>query len=210
VIEVVAFDVMDTLLTDPFREALEAATGRDIGEILTRRDPEAYPAFERGEIDEEAYWGLHRVRGLEVDAAAFHATRRAGTRWLPGMRELVDTLAGSVLRVTASNYPVWIEELARGPLAGHLDHVLASHHLGIRKPDPAFYLALLERLDRSAGAVAFVDDREENVAAALSVGMPAHRFVDAGTLRAWLLDLGVAVGGPERSSGRGGFGDQVR
>ncbi len=207
-IEVVAFDVMDTLLSDPFRAALEAATGRDIGEILTRRDPGAYPAFERGEIDEEAYWGLHRARGLEVDAAAFHATRRAGTRWLPGMRELLDALHGTVVRVTASNYPVWIEELARGPLAGHLDRVLASHHLGIRKPDPGFYVALLERLDQPAGAVAFVDDREENVAAALAVGMPAHRFVDAGTLRAWLVDLGVAVGGPGRPPVPGECGDQ--
>ncbi len=202
-IEVVAFDVMDTLLADPFREALEAATGRSLEEIRTRRDPDAYPAFERAEIDEETYWGRHRERGLEADVAAFHAARRAGTWWLPGMRELVDALAGSVLRVTASNYPVWIEELARGPLAGHLDRVLASHHLGVRKPDPSFYLALLERLDQPAGAVAFVDDREENVAAALEVGMPAHRFMGAGTLRAWLVDLGVAVAGEGRGSGRG-------
>lgn len=200
-IEVVAFDVMDTLLSDPFREALQAATGRDLTEIRARRDPEAYPAFERAEIDEETYWDRHRERGLEVDVATFHATRRAGTHWLPGMRELVDALSGTVVRATASNYPVWIEELAGGPLAGRFDHVLASHHLGVRKPDPAFYRALLEQLDRPAGAVAFVDDRQENVAAADQVGMPAHRFVDADTLRSWLEELGVRL---DRSGGVSG------
>ncbi|MEX2551092.1 MAG: HAD-IA family hydrolase [Nitriliruptoraceae bacterium] len=209
-IQIIAFDVMDTLLSDPFREALEAGTGRGIEEIRARRDPEAYPALERGEIDEATYWQRHRERGLEVDVAAFHATRRAGTHWLPGMRELLDALEGTVLRVTASNYPVWIEELARGPLAGRLDLVLASHHLGIRKPDLGFYRALLDRLGQPVAAVAFVDDREENVAAARRVGMPAHRFVDAETLRVWLTDLGIPLDGPDRGSARGEQGEESR
>jgi len=209
VIQVVAFDVMDTLLSDPFREALEEATGHKIDAILARRDPEAYPAFERGEIDEVTYWDRHRDRGLEVDVEAFHATRRSGTRWLPGMRELVDELDGTLLRVTASNYPVWIEELARGPLAGRVDRVLASHHLGVRKPDAGFYAGLLERLGHPASEVAFVDDREENVAAARRSGMPAHRFVDAPTLRGWLTELGVPLDGPRRVSGRWQQGEDV-
>jgi len=193
VIRVVAFDIMDTLLHDPYRAALRAATGLELRDLRGRRDPALYPAFERGELTEEAYWAGHREAGLDVDPAAFHRVRRAGIRWLPGMRELLAGLQGRVHRVTASNYPVWIEELATGPLAGHLDEVLASHHLGARKPDQEFYVRLLERLRVDAVEVAFIDDREENVAAAAVAGMAAHHFVDADGARAWLTDLAVVV-----------------
>jgi HAD superfamily hydrolase (TIGR01509 family) len=195
VITVVAFDIMDTLLRDPFREALRAATGLDLAELRRRRDPGLYPAFERGELSEAAYWAAHHDAGLDIDPEAFHRVRRAGLRWLPGMQELLAALQGRVRRVTASNYPVWIEELAVGPLAGHLDEVLASHHLGARKPDPAFFVRLLGRLEVTAAEVAFVDDREENVTAAAAHGLAAHRFVDAAGVRSWLTELGVAVSG---------------
>ncbi len=190
-IQAVAFDVMDTLLSDPFREALFAATGLELAELARRRDPALYPAFERGELTEADYWAHHATLGVEVDPEAFHRVRRAGTRWLEGMRELLLELEGRVLRVAASNYPVWIEELAAGPLAGVTDRVLASHHLGARKPDAAFYRALLERVDLDASVVAFVDDREENVVGATAVGMPAHHFTGASALRGWLAELGV-------------------
>lgn len=192
-IRVVAFDVMDTLLHDPYREALRAATGLELSQLRDRRDPALYPAFERGELTEAAYWAGHREAGLHVDPAAFHRVRRARSTWLPGMQQLLAELAGRVHRVTASNYPVWIEELAAGSLAGHLDEVLASHHLGARKPDQAFYVRLLERLRVAAAEVAFIDDREANVAAAAEAGMAAHRFVDADGVRAWLTDLEVVT-----------------
>jgi HAD superfamily hydrolase (TIGR01509 family) len=191
VITVVAFDIMDTLLRDPFREALRAATGLDLAELRQRRDPSLYPAFERGELTEAAYWAAHHDAGIAIDPEAFHRVRRAGLRWLPGMQALLAALQGRVRRVTASNYPIWIEELAVGPLAGHLDEVLASHHLGARKPDPAFFVRLLARLDVPATEVAFIDDRDENVAAAQAAGLAAHRFVDADGVHRWLSGLGV-------------------
>ena len=190
-IQAVAFDVMDTLLSDPFREALLAATGLELRELAQRRDPAVYPAFERGELTEAEYWAHHAALGVDVDPEAFHRVRRAGTRWLEGMRELLVGLEGRVLRIAASNYPIWIEELAAGPLEGVTDRVLASHHLGARKPDAAFYRQLLARVELEACEVAFVDDREENVAGARAVGMPAHLFTGSAGLRRWLEELGV-------------------
>ena len=197
-IRAVAFDVMDTLLTDPFRAALEAATGLSLGELMGRRDPDVYPSFERGEISESEYWEHHAALGVEVDPAAFHAVRRTGTRWLPGMEHLLAELEGVVLRVGASNYPVWIEELIEGPLAGRLDRVVASCHLGARKPDHAFYERLLTRLGLPAASVAFVDDRQVNVVAAREVGMAAHLVEGADPsaavgVRRFLADLGVPI-----------------
>ena len=193
-VRAVAFDLMDTVLTDPFREALTAAAGSSLEEVRARRDPAVYPAFERGELTEAQFWQHHRDVGLEVDPAAFHRIRRQRTRFLPGMAELLDELAGRVVRATASNYPIWIEELADGVLDGRFEFVLASHHLGARKPDPGFYRRLLQRLGLGPDEVLFVDDRAVNVEGAREVGLAAHRFVDVVELRVWLGQQGVSLG----------------
>ncbi len=190
-IRAVAFDVMDTLLTDPFREALHAATGHTVDEIIARRDPQVHPAFERGEIDEHDYWRAFAAAGIVADREIFHRERRQRTRWLPGMRALLDELDGQVLRAAATNYPVWIEELATGPLAGRLEVVVASCHVGARKPDPGFYQAVLARLGLAAEQVLFVDDRPANVDGAAAAGMRAHRFAHVDGLRSWLVEQRV-------------------
>lgn len=192
-IRAVAFDLMDTVVRDPYREALAAATDTSLRTLFEHRDPDLYPSLERGEIDEHVYWDHHRALGIDVDPDRFHRVRRAGTTWLPGMAELLDDLDGAVLRVTASNYPVWIEELVDEVLGDRFDRVLASCHLGARKPDPRFYERLLAELGLDAGQVAFVDDRQVNVEAARSVGLPAVRFDGSVGLRRWLRELGVEV-----------------
>lgn len=194
-IRLVAFDLMDTVVRDPYREALEAGTGLSIGELRRRRGPgfDAWPAFERGELTEEAYWRLHEDAGIPIDREAFHDARRSGYRFVPGMAELVDDLQGRVRRVIASNYPHWIAELATGMLAGRFETVIASSDIGVRKPDPAFFERLLAELEVAAADVLFVDDREVNVEAARDVGLRAHRFDGVEGLRRRLRDEGVEL-----------------
>lgn len=192
-VQVVLFDVMDTLLRDPFREAIAAATDTPLDELFRRRASDLWPAFERGELTEQEYWAGWGEAGVAFDPVAFHRVRRAGTRWLPGMAALLDGLAGVVERVTASNYPVWIEEVAEVHLQGRVDRVLASHHLGVRKPDPVFYERLLAETGVDAHQALFVDDRADNVDAAQEVGIRSHRFESAAALREWLVSLDVGV-----------------
>lgn len=192
-IRTIAFDVMDTVLHDPFREALRAATGIDPARYFRQRDPDLYRALERDEITEDVYWERIRASGIDIDPDEFHRVRVQRTRWIDGMPELLADLGGVVERVTASNYPVWIEDLATRLLDEHFEHVLASCHLGVRKPDPGFYEALLARLDRRPGEVLFVDDREANVEAARRCGVRSHRFADVATLRQWLVAEGVPL-----------------
>lgn len=192
-VRVVLFDVMDTVLADPFLDALRAGATVPLEEVFHRRDPTLWPAFECGELDEEAYWDGWRAAGLTVDREAFHRVRRAGTRYLDGMAELLDDLAGVVQRVTASNYPVWIDELERDHLDGRFERILSSHHLGVRKPDEAFFSRLLAEVACAPDEARFVDDREVNVVAAERVGIRSHRFVDAPVLRRWLTAEGIGV-----------------
>ncbi|GGI06328.1 HAD-IA family hydrolase [Egicoccus halophilus] len=193
-IRVVAFDLMDTVVRDPYRDALRAATGLSLDELFARRPPGAYPALERDELAESDYWSSFATCGIAVDADAFHRTRLAGTTWLPGMAELLDGLDGVVVRATASNYPRWIDGLAGTLLAGRFERVLASCHLGVRKPAAGFYTALLGALDVGADEVLFVDDREENVTGARELGIAAHRYRDADGVRAFLAEHGVRPG----------------
>ena len=55
-VRAVCFDLMDTVLYDPYREALAAAIQAAVpAEVARHRDPTCWPAFEIGEIDEAEF-----------------------------------------------------------------------------------------------------------------------------------------------------------
>jgi putative hydrolase of the HAD superfamily len=59
---------------------------------------------------------------------------------------------------------------------GWFDLTFYSCEVGLAKPDPAYFRAILATIDVPASSVLFVDDNEANVASALSVGMRAEVF----------------------------------
>ena len=71
-----------------------------------------------------------------------------------------------------------------------------SCRLGVMKPDPAYFRAILDQIDEAAERVLFIDDNEPNVEAARSVGLQAAPFtIDAGAdgLHRLLEAFGVRV-----------------
>jgi len=60
--------------------------------------------------------------------------------------------------------------------------VYASHLMGVSKPEPDFWLRILEAEGRTAEQAFFVDDFAENVDAARRLGIRSHRFTDVETL----------------------------
>jgi len=188
-VRALCFDLMDTLLVDPYQEALRAGLGSD--RPPGGRDPDAWPAFEVAAID-EAEFVRRFAGGAPFDIEAFHGVRRAGYRWLPGMRELVAACSGRATRHVASNYPVWIDELrASFGLDEVFDGVWSSHRFGVRKPDPEFYARLCAAVGQAPADCLLIDDRERNVVAALEAGLEAHLFVDAGSTAARLRAEGI-------------------
>lgn len=73
--------------------------------------------------------------------------------------------------------------------------VYASNEIGVCKPDPAFWLAILKAEGVAPENAFFTDDSAENVEVARGLGIEARLFVDAETLRRDLVSLGVL---PER------------
>lgn len=188
---------MDTLVVDPYREALVAGTGLDLRRLRTLRDPEAWPAFETAMIDEAEFARRFFATGdgqHQFDLAAFNRARRSGYRFVDGMQEVLDAAGGHLERFVATNYPVWVTEVVEQFGLDHLtEGVYASHHLGVRKPSAAFYDRLLAEIGHEPHACLFVDDRPDNCAGAETAGMRTHLFTGAGDLLERLRAEGVQV-----------------
>jgi epoxide hydrolase-like predicted phosphatase len=81
---------------------------------------------------------------------------------------------------------------------GIIDVYCDSSELGLRKPEPSIYRKLLELLDRPAQSVVFIDDFEENVAAARELGLATILYENAQQTRRALVRLGVQINAEER------------
>ncbi len=71
--------------------------------------------------------------------------------------------------------------------------VYASNEIGFSKPDPVFWLAILEAEGVEPENAFFTDDNADNVDVARDLGIEARLFVDADTLRRDLVALGVPL-----------------
>ena len=113
---------------------------------------------------------------------------------------LVDAIRASGLRChLATNQQVYRRDIMLGlGYPEHFDRLFFSCDLGVAKPDPDYFRAILAELGCGPEGIVFVDDREDNVEAARSVGLAAyvhatHTASDQGMedLRAILRHAGV-------------------
>jgi len=105
---------------------------------------------------------------------------------VPGVEEALRALHGKYTLAVATNGLPWDTPLARQALARvnldlHFDLVVAAQDLGVAKPDPAFFRAILERLGLAPGAAAMVGDTYEvDIVGAKAAGLRAIWFNPAG------------------------------
>lgn len=100
--------------------------------------------------------------------------------------------AGGATTACLSNATTRLEaDLADRGIADAFGTVVNSSVVKAVKPDPAIYRAASEAIGVAVGDCLFVDDRPENVAGALAVGMPAVRFTTAARLDATLRRVGL-------------------
>jgi len=78
------------------------------------------------------------------------------------------------------------------------DREFYSCHLGVAKPEPEYFAAILRELNFPAQSLLFLDDREENVIAARQAGLQAAVYDGSHgvtALRRILLDFGLELTG---------------
>ena len=185
------FDVMDTLVIDPYLTALPEFFGTDFQTLIKNKDQTLWPRFERGEIDEATFLDGYFPDGPTVDGDALRAHLRAAYEFIPGVETLLSDLNAAGHRLhTFTNYPVWhmvIEDKLR--LSRYLKWTVVSCQLGVRKPDPEIYARALDRVETDRPW--FIDDRQVNVDAAVKAGFFGELFRDAGSLRRRFVEAGL-------------------
>ncbi|MEH3047456.1 HAD-IA family hydrolase [Sphingomonas adhaesiva] len=123
---------------------------------------------------------------------------------MPGMAALVDELdAAGVPLFAITNFSGEFFADFRAREAWMFDRfrdIVVSGDEKMVKPDPAIFRLALARFGVAAEATYFVDDNAANVAAAQALGIRAHLFRDADTLRAEMVALGLLDQTPNHSA----------
>lgn len=193
---VLLLDVMGTLVYEPFYREVPEFFGMSLKELIDAKHPTAWAEFERGEIDEVELEAKFFRDGRAYDHAGMRAKMEEAYELLAGMEALLTELKEARVEMHAfSNYPDWYLLIERKlKLSRFLKWTFVSCRIGHRKPAPEAYRAAIEGLGRAPSELLFVDDREENCAAARAQGIESIRFRDANALRGALVAAGVFDG----------------
>ncbi|MDR3726725.1 MAG: HAD-IA family hydrolase [Terracidiphilus sp.] len=198
--DVILFDVGGVLLTNGWDRGERAQVlekfGVD-GAAFEARHVEPYRAWERGDLSVEAYLDATvfcEPRNFSRDE--FFAAMCANSKPLPnGALGILGELAASdkYMLGALNNEARETNEyrFRQFGLREYFRVALTSCYLGQRKPEPVMFQRALDILGRPAERILFIDDREDNAAAATDIGMKAIHFQGADALRSELEMLGV-------------------
>ncbi len=201
-ISTILFDVGGVLLTNAWdrqqREAVLAHFGLDHTDF-EHRHIDVDQAWEKDEIGVDEYLRstvFYESRGFTQ--AEFIDAMRAQSAMLSDsgigiLRQL--SASEEYVLATVNNESRAMNEyrLAKFNLLDEFDAFFSSCYLGMRKPDRRIYQVALDVLQRDAEEVAFIDDREENVAAAIALGIHGVRYQGSEKLADELARLGVSL-----------------
>jgi putative hydrolase of the HAD superfamily len=171
--------------SQPDQEALEAEAGSG-GPRFWAPYWQHRPGYDRGQLDTVTYWT--RVFGRAPRASHVQRLHETDTiMWSRPNQSSIDaaqrTAALGLRLAVLSNAPAELaDRFDRLPWLDPFAPRLFSGRLGMVKPEPAIFVAALEALDARPGDVIFVDDRPENVEAALRLGLRATLFTRPGQL----------------------------
>nr|KJB18401.1 hypothetical protein B456_003G050700 [Gossypium raimondii] len=192
---ILLFDIMDTIVRDPFYHDVPAFFGMSLKELIECKHPTAWLEFENGVIDEDELEGKFFKDRRPFDLQGLKNCMRRGYSYIDGVEQLLLDLKQNNYEMHAfTNYPIWyriIEDKLN--ISKYLSWTFCSCMYGKRKPDPDFYLAVVEHLKVDPASCIFVDDRIKNVEAAVGVGITGLQFKNSDLLRQDLLRLGVDI-----------------
>ncbi|VVA95981.1 unnamed protein product [Arabis nemorensis] len=190
---ILLFDVMDTIVRDPFYHDVPAFFRLPMKDLLECKHPMAWIDFEKGFIDEEELARKFFIDGRDFDLEGLKECMRSGYSYLDGMQELLQNLKALNFEIHAfTNYPIWYKMIEdKLKLSEYLSWTFCSCNAGKRKPDPEFYLEVVGHLGVEPCDCIFIDDRPTNVKCAVDIGMGGLRFENADTLIKDLSNLGI-------------------
>jgi putative hydrolase of the HAD superfamily len=140
----------------------------------------AWQQAQLGKLDLDMYWmevgtklGLNANQLVELRQDFYRGDRLDGN--LVTLIHRLRKRSFSVGLLSNNTYELK-GELAKAGLYDLFDAVVISAEIGVMKPAPAAYYAILERLNTAPQEAIFIDDSPVNVAAAQVIGMEAILF----------------------------------
>jgi HAD superfamily hydrolase (TIGR01509 family) len=134
-------------------------------------------------------WGLPF---LPDDVLKYHLAfyRQVSTQHNSEVVRLIETLKNHFGVACLTNTEKEIAEICRDTgLYDYFHKVFLSIDLGMQKPDREIYEKVVDIIGCSSENIIFIDDKMENVQAAIDVGMIGFLFNDAEELRIALSDF---------------------
>ncbi len=200
-IKAVLFDYGQVLSTPPDPAAwqrMRTITGLD-EETLHREYWAPRHDYDRGDLTGTTYWTqLTSKAGLTITPDQLTALIEADTDlWAQlntPMLEWAQRLQRAGIRIgILSNMP---DAMEAGLRARHhwieaFDHHTWSHSLNLAKPEPEIYRHAVEGLATPPANILFIDDKAENIAAALATGMQAIQYNDHATFEREMQTRGL-------------------
>ncbi|KAK4385724.1 Flavin mononucleotide hydrolase 1, chloroplatic [Sesamum angolense] len=189
---VLLFDIMDTIVRDPFYHDVPAFFGMSMKELLECKHPTAWIEFEKGLINETSggimiqqgtpktysyilnsrnyFFQMELARtffkdGRPIDLEGLKSCMRRGYSYIEGVEALLIDLKKSGYEMHAfTNYPIWYEIIEEKlKLSTYLSWTFCSCIMGKRKPDPNLYMDILKHLKIEPACCIFIDDRLSQV-----------------------------------------------
>ncbi|GMH30037.1 hypothetical protein Nepgr_031880 [Nepenthes gracilis] len=158
---VLLFDVMDTIVRDPFYEDIPAFFGMSLKELMECKHPTAWSEFEKGLITEGELARKFFKDGRPFDLKGLKLCMERGYFYVDGVERLLHALKQNNYDIHAfTNYPVWYELIEdKLKLSAYLSWTFCSCITGKRKPEPDFYAEVLQHLEVAPASCFIVDDR---------------------------------------------------
>ena len=111
-----------------------------------------------------------------------------------GVLSILKKLHGKYKLIVISNAAEFhARQIRKKGVYSHFDRVFLSHEVGIKKPQRGIFEHALKELKLNADECVFIDNDEENIAAATELGFKAINFKNAEHLATELKRLGVGV-----------------
>lgn len=207
-IRAVIFDFGGVILTSPFESfsRYETTNGLPAGFIrklnATNPDTNAWARLERSEVDLDGFVTLFEAEARD----AGHAVDGRGVLGMlagelrPEMVEALRRVHARLGTALLTNNFVLGDNGAEpsGPMAAVLaefDVIVESSQVGLRKPDPAIYRLVCDKLGVEPAEAVFLDDLGINLKPARAMGMTTIKVVDPHDS---LAELEAVVGFPLR------------
>lgn len=194
-VPILLFDIMDTIVRDPFYHDVTAFFRMSLKELIECKHPTAWIEFEKGLIDEMELARIFFKDERTFDLEGLKDCMRRGYSYIEGVEALLKDLKQNNYEMHAfTNYPIWyniIEDKLK--LSSYLSWTFCSCITGKRKPDPDFYSEVLKHLQVEPANCIFIDDRLKNVEAAVEAGIVGLQFKNADLLRRDLSLLGIEI-----------------